>query len=69
MFFVDIVYMLTDCLNSMNRLLDVMDAVPDVVESKTQRRSVRFAARVEFDNVVFGYEKNRTVIDEMSFKN
>ncbi len=68
MFFVDIVYMLTDCLNSMNRLMDVMDAVPDVVESKNPTPLGEVRGEVEFDNVVFGYEKNRTVIDGISFK-
>jgi ATP-binding cassette subfamily B protein len=52
----------------MNRLLDVMDAVPDVVESKNPTPLGEVRGEVEFDNVVFGYEKNRTVIDEMSFK-
>jgi ATP-binding cassette subfamily B protein len=68
MFFVDVVYMLTDCFNSMNRLNDVMGAVPDVVESKNPVPLSEIQGEVEFDNVVFGYEKNRTVIDGVSFK-
>ena len=66
-FFIDVVYMLTDSLNSMNRLSEIMDAIPDVVESDNPTSIGEAQGHVEFRNVEFSYEKNRKIIDGISF--
>ena len=66
-FFIDIVYIMTDSLNSMNRLSEIMDAIPDVVESDTPTPIGEAKGHVEFNNVEFSYEKNRKIIDGISF--
>ena len=67
-FFVDMIYMLSDALNSMHRLIEVMDAVPDVVESKNPVPTPEINGKVTFNNIEFSYEKNRKIIDDISFE-
>ncbi len=54
-------------MNAMSRLIEVMDAVPDVVESPHPVPLDHPAGRVEFSHVGFSYVKNRKVIDDVSF--
>lgn len=67
MFFIDVVYMMTDSLNSMNRLSEIMDAIPDVTESENPISLGDVKGHVTFDKVEFAYEKNRKIIDGISF--
>jgi len=67
-FFVDMVYWLSDAFNAMHRLLEVMDATPDVVESENPVRVDVVDGKVTFRNIDFSYEKNRKVIDNVSFE-
>lgn len=67
-FFVDMIYMAADSMNAMNRLIEIMDAKPDVVEKENPVHLENMQGRVQFNNVVFGYEKNRKVIDGISFE-
>jgi len=67
-FFVDMVYWLSDAFNAMHRLLEVMDATPDVVESENPVRVDTVEGKVTFKNIDFSYEKNRKVIDNVSFE-
>ena len=66
-FFIDMTYWAADCLNACSRLFEVMDAVPEVVESEHPVPMERVDGRVTFNNVEFSYEKNRKVIDGVSF--
>ena len=68
--FVNMVYEFTDSLNAMSRLVEIMDAKPDVQEAENP---VHFPdgvcrGKVEFRDVDFSYEKNRKVIDNVSFE-
>jgi len=65
--FVDMVSWFTDSLNAMSRLIEVMDAEPDVVESKEPKSLGDVRGHVEFRNVDFSYDKNRKIIDNVSF--
>ncbi len=65
--FVDMTYMAADSMNAMSRLIEVMDATPDVIEKENPVRLENPAGRVEFRDVQFSYEKNRKVIDGISF--
>lgn len=66
-FFIDMTYWAADCLNACSRLFEVMDAVPEVVESEHPVPMETVEGRVTFKDVEFGYEKNRKVIDGVSF--
>lgn len=65
--FVDMVYQCTDSLNAMSRLIEIMDAKPDVVEAEHPVHIETCSGKVEFKNVDFSYDKNRKVIDDVSF--
>ena len=67
-FFVGMIHQLSDAFNAMRRLLEVMDAVPDVVESENPIRVGEVEGKVTFRNVDFSYEKNRKVIDNVDFE-
>jgi len=66
-FFVDMVNWGADCLNAVNRLLEIMDAVPEVVERPDPIPLETCEGRVTFKDVEFSYVKNRKVIDGVSF--
>ena len=68
--FVDMVYMTTDSLNAMSRLIEVMDAKSDIVEKENPVHldPETFTGKVEFKNVSFSYVKNRKVVDDVSFE-
>lgn len=68
--FVDMVYMASDSLNAMSRLIEIMDAQPEVVEKENPvHLDVNtIKGKVEFKNVNFSYVKNRKVIDDVSFQ-
>ncbi len=66
-FFVDMVNWGADCLNAVNRLLEIMDAVPEVVERPDPIPLENVQGRVTFNEVEFSYVKNRKVIDGVTF--
>ncbi len=67
-FFVDMSYWLSDAMNAMHRLMEVMDAEPEVAEAENPVRFDRVEGKVEFKDIAFSYEKNRKVIDGISFE-
>ena len=66
--FLYMVYDFTDSLNAMSRLIEIMDAKPDVVEAENPVHLDNCRGSVEFKNVDFSYDKTRKVIDNVSFK-
>ena len=67
-FFVDMVGWAAECLNAMQRLCEIMEAKPDVVEKDDPVHIGEAEGRVTFKNVQFSYENNRKVIDGVSFE-
>lgn len=66
--FINMVYEFTDSLNAMSRLIEIMDAKPDVVEADNPIHITDCRGDVEFRNVEFSYDKHRKIIDNVSFK-
>ncbi len=66
-FFVDINDKISDNMNAMFRLMEIMDAQPEVRESENARTLEQVQGRVTFENVEFGYDKTRKIIDNVSF--
>jgi ATP-binding cassette subfamily B protein len=67
-FFVDMSQWLSDAMNSMHRLMEIMDAEPEVSEPENPVRIDKLKGKVEFRNIGFSYEKNRKIIDGISFE-
>ncbi len=59
---------LSECMNAAHRLFEIMDAVPEVQDKEEPLTPDSFEGDVEFKNVSFEYQKNRRVIDNVSFK-
>jgi len=54
-------------INAIQRLFEIMDATPDVTEAENPVKINDFKGGVEFKNIEFSYEKNRKIIDGVSF--
>ncbi len=65
--FVDMTYFFSECINAIQRLFEIYDAEPDVMETEHPVRKETFEGSVEFRNVEFSYDKNRKIIDDVSF--
>lgn len=57
----------SESMNAMSRLLEIMDAVPEVAESEHPVPMPECKGQVTFKDVKFSYIKNRTVLDGISF--
>ncbi len=66
-FFVDINYRISENMNAMFRLMEIMDAEPEVREAEHPITLDHLQGRVTFENVEFGYDKTRKIIDDVSF--
>ena len=66
-FFVHFFDMTADCSNALQRLFEIMDAEPDVVEKENPERPEHLGGSVEFENVSFSYQKGRKIINDVSF--
>ncbi|MBO4794765.1 MAG: ABC transporter ATP-binding protein [Clostridia bacterium] len=66
-FFADISNWWSECLNALQRLFEINDSIPEIKEAENPV-DADVKGDVEFDDVVFSYEENRTVIDHVSFK-
>ena len=65
--FVNMVNMASNSSNAMQRLMEVMDAEPDVREAEDPVSPEKLSGDIEFRDVSFSYEKNRQIIDGISF--
>ncbi|MBO4500638.1 MAG: ABC transporter ATP-binding protein [Clostridia bacterium] len=65
-FFADISNWWSECLNALQRLFEISDSIPEIKESENPV-TAEIKGEVEFEDVVFSYEENRTVIDHVSF--
>ena len=66
-FFVHFFDMTADCSNALQRLFEIMDAEPDVIEKENPERPEHLGGSVEFEGVSFSYQKGRKIINDVSF--
>ena len=66
--FVNMTSQMANAANAMQRLMEIMDAEPDVKESESPVVLDKIKGDIEFRNVDFSYEKNRKIIENISFK-
>lgn len=57
----------TSCMNSAQRLFEIIDAVPDIREKEDAYKPEEIRGEIELKNVSFGYEPNKPVLKEISF--
>ncbi len=57
----------TNCMNSAQRLFEIIDSVPEVKESPDPVRPDSLRGEIELKNVTFGYEANKPVLKNISF--
>ena len=58
----------TNSMNSAQRMFEIMDAVPEVKEVPNPLRPERLRGEIELKNVTFGYEPNKPILKDVSFK-
>ncbi|MCR5829030.1 MAG: ABC transporter ATP-binding protein/permease [Lachnospiraceae bacterium] len=58
----------TDSINSAQRMLEIIDAVPDIKEADNPVRLTEPKGGIELKNVTFGYEAFRPVLKDISLK-
>ncbi|MDD4264399.1 MAG: ABC transporter transmembrane domain-containing protein, partial [Firmicutes bacterium] len=59
---------LTRSLTSAERVFEILDAQPDVVDLPNPIRMPHIKGEVEFNNVTFGYDEHEPVLQNISFK-
>lgn len=59
---------LSECMNAMWRLFEILEKKSDVPEAENPRLPEKTSGEVEFRNVSFEYVPNRRVINNVSFK-
>ena len=57
-----------NCMNSAQRIFDIIDAHPDVVESSNPTHLESIKGEVELRGVCFAYDKGNPVLTDVSFK-
>lgn len=57
----------TDCMNSAQRMFEIIDAVPEVKEAPEPVRPENFRGEIELKNVTFGYEAHKPILKDISF--
>ena len=66
-FFSRIIRWYTECMNSAQRMFEIIDAVPEVKEVPDPLRPEEFKGEIELRNVTFGYEANKPILKDISF--
>lgn len=67
-FFSWVFRMWSDSINAAQRMFEIIDAVPDVVESSNPVRLVEPKGKIEIKNVTFGYNKMHPVLKNINLK-
>lgn len=57
----------SNCMNSAQRLFEIMDAVPEVREVPDPYRPDTLRGEIELKNVTFSYEANKPILKDVSF--
>ena len=66
-FFSQFINMLTDTLNSAQRIFEVQDMVPDITDAPDAIEMPEIKGEIEFKNVGFHYNPNRPILKDVSF--
>jgi len=67
-FFSTFTNLVTDTMNAAQRMFEVLDMVPDVMESREPVVRETFDGDIEFKNVSFHYNPNRPILKDVNIK-
>lgn len=67
-FFSHFIRWFTNCMNSAERMFEIIDAIPEVAECENPIKIEKLSGDVELRNVTFGYEEHKPVLKNVSFK-
>ncbi|MGN1346123.1 MAG: ABC transporter ATP-binding protein [Eubacteriales bacterium] len=67
-FFSTFTNIVTDTINSAQRMFEVLDMVPDVMDAKDAKEIPEFHGDIEFRNVSFHYNPNRPILKDVNIK-
>ncbi len=67
-FFSTFTNIVTDTMNSAQRMFEVLDMVPEVMEAKNPKVMDEFRGEIEFRNVSFHYNPNRPILKDVNIK-
>ena len=65
-FFSNILRWWSNSMNSAQRIFEIIDARPDVVETREPVEMKEIKGEIRLENVSFGYEENRNIINDVS---
>lgn len=66
-FFSEVSRWWAECINAVQRVFEILDAIPEVEESETPVSIGRARGDIVFSNVSFGYDKTRKTLDGIDF--
>ncbi len=67
-FMTNIVRWWSDCMNSAERIFEIIDAVPDINEAENPVKLPEIMGQVALKNVTFSYEPNKPVLHNLNFE-
>ncbi len=67
-FFTTFTQLMTDVMNSAQRIFEVLDTVPDILDSNDAVAIEPLRGEVEFKRVCFHYAPNRPILKDVSFR-
>ncbi len=67
-FFSTFTNQVTDTINSAQRMFDVLDMVPEIMDSPDAEEKPEFSGDIEFKNVSFHYNPNRPILKDVNIK-
>lgn len=67
-FFTNFTNMVTDTINCAQRMFEIIDTVPEIVDAKDAVELDTLKGDIEFDNVCFHYAANRPILKNVSLK-
>ena len=66
-FFSTFTNLITDTINSAQRMFEVLDTVPDITEAKEPYKPKEIEGNISFDRVCFHYTPNRPILNNITF--
>ncbi len=66
-FFSTFTNLITDTINSAQRMFEVLDTVPDITEAKNPHKPDTIEGNISFDRVCFHYTPNRPILNNITF--
>lgn len=67
-FFSTFTNLITDTINSAQRMFEILDMVPEIADSKNPAEPEKLEGNIKFDRVCFHYAPNRPILDNVSFE-